>query len=977
MTEKDTRELWHSRLGHPSTRVLSSVVGLNKSLFKIDMNKTCDACMRGKKTRDVFDINNSRAVEAFELIHCDVWGPYRVPSTCGARYFLTIVDDFSRAVWVHLLQAKSEVSNVLKQFFAMVNRQFGKNVKIVRSDNGTEFQCLRNFFLNSGILFQTSCVYTPQQNGRVERKHRHILDMARTLRFHAHLPIHFWGECVLTAGYLINRLPTPILENKSPYELLYHKLPMYDHLRVFGCLCYAHSKDQSGDKFAARGLKCVFLGYAYSQKGWKVYDLVSHRHFVSRDITFVENQFPYAHYERPSISLNNEVPHYGKNSILDAEQLLYSPHIEDDREHFETTGGNPLLPPSVSHAEDSHSANTNAAVFENNTPQDTDVHNANNGEGSSPDTSHATDTAGGQLRRGERSRHKPVWHKDYAIQLNTMKMETLPFAHSTPTVDSGNPYPLSHYVNYNRFSVRHRAFIAAISASKEPGTYREAASDPHWRAAMQQEIAALERTGTWTLQDLPPGKKPIFCKWVYKIKYKSDGTIDRYKARLVVCGNKQVQGIDYNETFAPVAKMVTVRTILAIAASRAWEIHQMDVDNAFLHGDLNEEVYMHLPPGYTASTPGKVCRLLRSLYGLRQAPRCWFSKLTTALISYGFSQSHADYSLFTLKRGSHMLCVLVYVDDLLITGTSKSMICAFKTHLAKTFPIKDLVHMKYFLGLEVARNSTGIYLSQRKYVLDILAETGLMGAKPVTFPMVQNHGLQSASGPLYSEPDRYRRLVGKLIYLTLTRPDICYSIHILSQFMHQPRQVHWDAAIRVLRYLKSHPGQGILLRSDSPLLLTGYCDSDWASCPLTRRSVTGYFVMLGGSPISWRTKKQVTVSRSSAEAEYRSMATLTCELLWLKGLLSSLGITTSTPIRLFCDNKAAIHIASNPVFHERTKHIELDCHFIRDHVQRGIVAPSYTSTKDQLADIFTKALGAQSFSHLLSKMGIRDLHAPS
>ncbi|CAH9081001.1 unnamed protein product, partial [Cuscuta epithymum] len=536
------------------------------------------------------------------------------------------------------------------------------------------------------------------------------------------------------------------------------------------------------------------------------------------------------------------------------------------------------------------------------------------------------------VRRGARPKRQPVWHKDYTVQINTMKINTFPVAPSSQSVESGNPYPLSHYVKYNCFSVHHRAFIAAISATKEPNTFREAVTDPKWRAAMQHEIDALERTGTWIIQDLPPGKKPIYCKWVYKIKYKSDGSIDRYKARLVVCGNRQIQGIDYDETFAPVAKMVTVRTILAIAASRGWETHQMDVDNAFLHGDLQEEVYMHLPPGYSSTKSGQVCKLLRSLYGLRQAPRCWFSKLTNALLSYGFSQSHADYSLFTLHRGDHLLCILVYVDDLLITGTSPEMISMFKSYLARTFPVKDLGFMKYFLGLEVARSPRGIFLCQRKYVLDILAETGLTGAKPADFPMPQNHGLQSDAGPFFSDPERYRRLVGKLIYLTLTRPDINYSVHILSQFMQEPRQAHWDAVIRVLRYLKGHPGQGIVYRRDSPLEILGYCDSDWASCPKTRRSVTGYFVTLGGSPISWRTKKQATVSRSSAEAEYRSMATLTCELLWLRSLFSSLRIKLP-PLKLFCDNKAALHIASNPVFHERTKHIELDCHFIRDHVK--------------------------------------------
>ncbi|CAH9129000.1 unnamed protein product [Cuscuta epithymum] len=254
----DSGDLWHSRLGHPSLKVLRSLGYLNKVLLNSVQNKVCDACMRGKQTRDSFIVSSGRAVEPFELIHCDIWGPYRVKSTCGARYFLTVVDDFSRAVWVHLMRDKGEVKIILKQFLAMTNRQFNKNVKVVRSDNGKEFVSLQDYFLTNGIIFQTSCVYTPQQNGRVERKHRHILEMARTLRFHANLPIEFWGECVLTAGYLINRLPSPVIDNKSPYELLYNKIPIYSQLRVFGCLCYAHEPNNGGDKFGPRGVRCVF-----------------------------------------------------------------------------------------------------------------------------------------------------------------------------------------------------------------------------------------------------------------------------------------------------------------------------------------------------------------------------------------------------------------------------------------------------------------------------------------------------------------------------------------------------------------------------------------------------------------------------------------------------------------------------------------------------------------------------------------------
>lgn len=250
----------------------------------------------------------------------------------------------------------------------------------------------------------------------------------------------------------------------------------------------------------------------------------------------------------------------------------------------------------------------------------------------------------------------------------------------------------------------------------------------------------------------------------------------------------------------------------------------MDVHNAFLHGDLQEEVYMKLPPGFKCSNPNLVCRLRKSLYGLKQAPRCWFAKLVTALKKYGFRQSYSDYSLFTYMHGMVQVNVLVYVDDLIISGNNHEAIKHFKTYLSNCFKMKDLGPLKYFLGLEVARNPTGVFLCQRKYTLDIIAETGLLGAKPAGFPIEQNHKLGLAQGKELTDPEVYRRLVGRLIYLAVTRPDLAYSVHILSQFMQSPRIEHWEAAQRVVKYLKGTPGQGILLCADSPLILSGWCD---------------------------------------------------------------------------------------------------------------------------------------------------------
>jgi hypothetical protein len=540
---------------------------------------------------------------------------------------------------------------------------------------------------------------------------------------------------------------------------------------------------------------------------------------------------------------------------------------------------------------------------------------------------------------------------------------------------SGTSHSLDNFLSYFRLSHKHRAFTTALSLVQEHRSFSQAMHDSKWCDAMRAEIDALEATHTWSLTELPPGKKPIGCKWVYKVKLNPDGSIEHYKDRLVAKGYNQREGLDYTETFAPVAKMVTVRTLLAIAASCGWHLHQLDVNNAFLHGDLSEEVFTQLPPGFGRKGETRVCKLNKSLYGLKQASRQWYAKLSSTLVIAGYKQSKADYSLFVRTHKDGITIVLVYVDDIIVVGNNLKQIQELKTYLGNCFKLKDLGVLKYFLGIEVACSAQGIFLSQRKYALEILEETGFLGAKPSSFPMEKNLSISEQDGELLADPPFYLRLVGKLIYLTITRPDLAYVVHVLSQFMDKPRQSHLDVAHRALRYLKQSSGQGILLSATSNLQLHAFCDADWARCRDTRRSVTGYCILIGSSPISWKTKKQTTVSRSSAEAECKAMASTCCEITWLKQLLVDLHVSHPQSVKLYCDNKAAIHIASNPVFHERTKHIEIDCHLIREKVQSGIIQTLHVSTNQQPADLFTKALGLTQFHYLLGKLGVMNIHS--
>ncbi|KAL1205729.1 Retrovirus-related Pol polyprotein from transposon RE2 [Cardamine amara subsp. amara] len=531
----------------------------------------------------------------------------------------------------------------------------------------------------------------------------------------------------------------------------------------------------------------------------------------------------------------------------------------------------------------------------------------------------------------------------------------------------------------------HQAFLGKIEQHYIPKTYEEAKEIKVWMDAIDAEIEAMVRNHTWDVNDLPSGKRAVTSKWVFTIKYHSNGEIERYKARMVARGFTQTYGEDYTDTFAPVAKLHTVRVILSLATNLSWELWQMDVKNAFLQGELEEEVYMKPPPGLERSIPhGKVLKLRKAIYGLKQSPTAWYHKLSFTLTAKGFRRSEADHTLFTSQSAQGIVVVLVYVDDLIISGNDQAGIQETKLFLKSVFDIKDLGELKYFLGIEICRSPEGLFLSQRKYSLDLLKETGKIGSKPAKTPLedgykVRRKGEKGQEDPLdkpFHDPAQYRRLVGKLIYLTITRPDLCFAVNQVSQHMKEPSVHHWNMVERILRYIKGSPGQGVWMGKNDSTEIVGYCDADYAGDTMDRRSTTGYCTFIGGNLVTWKSKKQKVVSCSSAESEYRAMKKLTNELVWLKALLKDLGIESTSPITMHCDNQAAIHIATNSVFHERTKHIEVDCHKVREKIIEGVILPCYTRSEDQLADIFTKATSLKICNHIYSKLGLVDLTHP-
>jgi histone deacetylase 1/2 len=969
----DIADLWHRRMGHISYSGLSflskSLHTLGLPLINVD-SRLCSCCLAGKHHRERFPRKSERRAQVpGERIHTDVIGPMQRPSLGGSRFILVFTDCFSRKSWTLFMKHKSETFYHFRNFKAKLEAETGNQLKSLRSDRGGEYLSFsfNDFCLQHGIHRELTQPRTPQQNGVAERRNRTIFERARSIAADCKLPTFLWAEAISMATYLVNLSPTRANFGVPPEASYTGKQIKLDHLKIFGCMAYVHIPQEERQKLDTRTRKCMFVGYDTQSKAFRLYDPIRRKIVISRDVVFDEDHVGYQHLQTSTTT--DAIP-----SFSVAIPLSGTDHSNDD-------GHVVNQEPSFTQPQ--------SPVFqhlglETPPPHDSPITTRSILTIPIADRAHATNLA-------SRPVYRQISHaiEGLAEEPATIRLISLPppqgdnhhpadedrrssherTSSSTHQAAGPGPQPLPPPpIQSRRYPSRNRQpsqrlqdfWTFNTELTEEPINYQEAITHTGWKNAIDSEVQSILKNKTWDVIDRPPDRKPISAKWIFKVKQNNDTT--KLKARIVARGFQQREGVDYQDIFAPVVRWSTIRIILALAAKNKWDLHQMDVITAFLNGTINEDVLMEIPEGFPEfGNPTRVCRIKRALYGLKQAPKAWYSRIDAWLTSQGYTRSKYDPNLYFATKDGKRVFILLYVDDLLITGDDKERIAQLKAALKQEFAMTDLGHAKQYLGAEILRFPHGILITQSAYIRKLLQRFGMENCNMSQLPMDPNVQLQKHMGTDTVNPELYRSLVGSLIYLTNTRIDISYAVGCVARYMDFPEVAHLNAAKRILRYLNGTINHGLFMSSDNNEEYHAYADADWGRDLDTRRSTSGILHKLGNSCFFWSSKLQPTVSLSTTEAEYRVLTDASKDVLYFRRLLTELGINMEKPTTLLSDNQSCLKLVQNPVMHARTKHIGIQHHFIRETTQSGDVHVLFTPTCSQQADFLTKPLPYTKF----------------
>ena len=929
----------HRRLGHVSHDRAKHLV--NKGLVEGVMLEpgsdtvVCESCEWAKGSRKQMskEREDERRTAVGDEIHSDLWGKAPVESINHKLYYVSFTDDYSRYTNVYFLARKDETFDAYKAYEAWLFNQHSARIKCLRSDRGGEFRSdeFSAHLKEKGTVRKLVVHDTPEHNGVAERLNRTLLDKVRAMLHDSGLPKFLWAEATAHAVYLKNRTWTRTIGETTPFELLTGRKPNIGNLHPWGCKVRVHTT--SGSKLDARSSIGRWMGFdAETKDGHRIYWPERRTVSVERSVRFnVET-------EEVVVGV---LPLEGEEAVEAENERLTA--NEPERRHLDIT-----TPVTETETVPEVTEGRGMRVRK----ESEYVRMLKEGSGVTGSRT------GGTLPRGMRP---GTITSTESTRDNTEGAEHATAVDLEPELDHA---------------------MASIIEGLEP-SYEEAQKRPDWpkwEEAIKKELESLEKMGTWRLVKRPPGTNVVDTKWVLKIKKNSAGEIDKYKARLVARGFTQIYGVDYYETYAPVARMTSFRLLLAIAARNGWTVDNFDFDSAYLNSKLadDEVVYIEQPPGYeTKDRDDWVMRLLKSLYGLKQGARNWYEHLYRALMELGFTRSEADHGVFFKEVGKHIIIFAVHVDDGMVTGSSVALINKFKEDMNAKYSLTDLGAVNWLLGIKITRDLVNktISLSQHAYIDAIITKFNFDDLKPSSIPMDPSAPLSKSQSPSKHEEIAkmrnvpYREAVGSLMYAAMgTRPDIAFATSTVAQFNDNPGWAHWEAVKRIYRYLKG-TRQLVLTYGGDQRGLVGYVDADGASQE-HRRAISGYVFMVDGGAVSWSSKKQELVTLSTAEAEYVAQTHAAKEAIWLRRLLTEIFKSVDTPTTLFSDSKSAIALAQDGHYHARTKHIDIRYHFIRYIIEAGSIKLVYCPTNDMTADTLTKALPSVKAKHFATALGL-------
>ncbi|PPQ83632.1 hypothetical protein CVT26_000950 [Gymnopilus dilepis] len=969
-----TLDQLHRRMGHISPSIAQKLVekgfvtGVRLESTPSGDPVFCESCVYAKATRKSVpkQREGERASEFGGEVHSDVWGPAPVESRGGKRYYITFTDDKTRLTNLYLLAKKSDAFEAYKAYEAWVSTQLGARVKVLHSDRGGEYMGKEfTLYLKSKGTVQKLNVHdTPQHLGVAERRNRTIVERVRALLHASGLPKFLWGEAARHVVWLMNRTSTKAVDGMTPYEAAFGKKPDLRGLREWGEKVWV--RIEGGNKLGGRVKEGRWVGVDERSKGVRVYWPDSKTVSVERNVYYDNTCSSASRLEGEEdivVETKADSPVIPSSSAVPPSQSISS-------SSFVQQPAPPVVQgPSEPHTDDEPSSESGTRPRRARKPTQK-VQGLMDGTAvaSSNPKSHKAAMRGVQLPTAGASLSVPSLPEP-VNESDSPALEGEGLSEWMMLADGEDEYEL----------------VAEVSEAEalEPRDVREARRRPDWplwEKAIQEELDVLKAARTWDLVDAPANANIVGSKWVFRAKKDAAGNVIRYKARLVAQGFSQVPGVDYFDTFAPVARLASIRTVLAIAAVEDFEIHQIDIKGAYLNGVLtsNEVIFMRQPPGYEApDSHGKVCRLRKTLYGLKQSGRRWYQRLVEIMKELGFSRCEVDQAVFYRRRKDGMMIVLVHVDDCTIVASAQPLIDRFKTEIARHVGISDLGELHWILGIEIRRirEQRTIHLSQRSYLESTFRRYGIDNLKPVSMPMDPNSRLTSAQSPSTTEDFArmrdvpYQEAVGSLMYASLgTRPDITYAVQVVSRFSKNPGPDHWEAVKRIFRYLKGTKDLWLSFGGKEKEL-AGYADAD-GSMAEDRHAISGYAFMLHGGAVSWSTKRQEIISLSTTESEYVAATYAAKEALWLRSLISELFNVTLTPTTLFSDNQSAIALTKDHQYHARTKHIDIRFHFIRWIVENGSLRLIYCPTDEMVADTFTKALPSPKVKHFARELGL-------